>query len=239
MKKILSTEIAIAALAMGAAQAQNNASLSFINFGNALVSLADGTPVSTLGSGAEAGYVAMFWWSATSDPATFKPLAIDGFADYLWGDDQYAGVLYSEGGPLTVSIPVGTTASYTAITVFRIDSLVGADSSDWDDFFSLYNGNEGAMMKLWDDATKSASGTSQVSDIVGDENLWFGTIVHNPIDGSLVNYLPWDFDPAWDSGTIKLGKSPITNTLPVPEPSTWLLLAAGAAFSVVMRRRKK
>jgi len=240
MKKILSTIIAIGALAAGTAQAQNNAGLSFINFGNALVSLADGTPVTTLGSGAEAGYVAMFWWSATDDPAAFKPLAVDGFCDYLWYDDQYAGVFYSEGPAFMVPVPAGATETYVAITVFRVDSLVGEDRSDWDGFFSLYNGDAAAMMSLWDAATKNASGTSQVSDLLANGGTWFGTVAHDSTDGTPTGYTPMDFASGdWVSGTVRLGTTPIANPLPVPEPSTWLLLGAGAAFTVIMRRRKK
>jgi len=227
MKKIL-TSLAIATLACASAHASY---LTLFNFHDvmedddkpgATINLSGGGGVTTLGSGATAGYVAAFWWSATGAEGSYSAYGIGGFSDYGLGlGSDFDGTFFYESG----GFPQPGTG-FLGVTVFRVNDLVGADVAAWDSFFDL-NGNGASIAALWDAAQTNPNGE------VGD---WWGAKITFDEYGF---FLPYDvFGASEANGGFGWGTDKQYLSA-VPEPSTWMLLGAGAAFVVLLRRRKK
>jgi len=239
MKKILSI-IAITAAAFTSAQATDMVFFTLWNFGPA-ITLEDGqTKITTSGTGDGAGYLAAYWWSETggTDLANYSVLGISTMADCLGDDflpqDKLPGLLYfqSEG----IIIAPTNNESFIAMTIFRYD--IGVDEgwsiAQWNSFVG------GLTVNAWgDQSAQDIQGLWQASQDLWDSNansneigiFMNGKITHGM--GGGVNEVP----PTEAAGLTNWGSTPHL-VAPIPEPSTWLLLGAGAAFVMIFRRRK-
>jgi len=225
MKKILNT-IAIAILAVGVSQAQTRLELyNAYELPYPTINIEGKGAVTTLGSGDTAGYVAAYWWSPNG--TDYSVIGISGFLDMEFGST--AAGCFSFTSDLIIPVPeTGSEISYLGLTVFRFDDLVGADVEDWMAFF-----NDMKVTSLDDDANAATiadmwSAAQNAED--GYARGWWGAevTINNLGDVAPINVFGdgfgWGGDPQYLAA--------------IPEPSTWLLLGAGAAFLVLMRRRK-
>jgi len=234
MKRILSI-MAVSVMALGMTQAQTN--LNLFNFYDdppaSTINLeGDKGLVTTLGTGATAGYVAAYWWSA--DGVDYSVIGISGFADLLGGGPELDGCFYFDSEGIIPKPGSGSTTSYVGLTIFRYDAGVAAkwDGDQWNAFINGLtvdslggNANATTIEGYWNAAQ---SGTGQTGE-------WWGAQISIDYLGGVspedIFNGPGGF--GWNSTKQYLTANPI------PEPSTWLLLGAGAAFTVIMRRRRK
>jgi len=180
------------------------------------------------------GYIVTFWFSQDGDPSKLGVVGAGVSLDYMagvgYGMDagdraEYKGYIDWNSSPYNPITMLSGIESLFSIRIFYAPDLV-----------ALYDGNVEANISL----------TAQLPDL---------------------SFLaPADWETAWlaaQSGDKEVGDFQYTMTpagttpkqlseLPdfrnknyymtaasIPEPSTWLLLGAGAAFTVIMRRRKK
>jgi len=188
---------------------------------NIPIFLADDT---TLVSTLEGGYIATYWYSATNDEADLVAIGAGVFGDayaLAMGLDAtealaWAGTLFWNSYPTNV-INMNDGQEYLfSIRVFQAPSLA-----------ALYDGNENASLHLGSSEIAglwSAASTGGSSGQIGDFQYHM-----MPAPGGV---------PVTIGETNFAGGSLHQVGAPVPEPSTWLLLGAGAAIVVIFRRRK-
>ena len=234
MKKIIAT-IAACTVALATLEAQSDL-LGINTYGHEISFKFDplgqkpGGTVNTLTD----GYVASYWLKSAT-MGDFALVGISGFGDCYdasWGGGFDDG-LYWESKAI-VPRPSGTNTMYYEfeLRIFKLDSVPALGGEYDNEVFSALSlsdssGAYNAAYKLWEDAFNAwdAGGsaeygvfqggfTADISGIPGHIGNWFGY-------GGVAGH------------TLTLTANPI------PEPSTWLLLGAGAAFVVIARRRKK
>ena len=176
----------------------------------------DGNAISSYGTGG--AYVATFWYSGTSASS----VELIGVADIMTNSkiDWYS---YPD-DPIDL---VGTATGFLEVRIFQLSEsfAVMNDFDTWlgkqneTTILSLYNSRaEGSQYGVW--ATTFQLGT--------------GGTAGNGFEHFIYSTDPLNVEFSKD-GTVKLNG--ITDA--IPEPSTWLLLGAGAAFIVILRRKKK
>jgi len=229
MKKTLSI-IALSAMAWAGAQAQQ--AFTMMNFPGIM-----GQPKITLNNGTTAanslsdGYIATFWWSPDDSAGSYKALGATYFSDV--DPASFSGL---EGGFFYMSNALldydeDGQGGYISVKIFQYNAVDTSKwgAGDWINFCDSLQvtdldnaAQQKALTDLW-----AAAQTDSPEYYEGKGS--FSTLANGfPPDGS--SFMGW-------SEPFKLNVNP--NYTPVPEPSTWLLLGAGAAFVVVMRRRKK
>jgi len=225
MKKIL-TLIAVGILALGVSHA-GDTKIEFFNSYNMAhsINLADDQGlVSTLGG----GYVVAYWLSATGgdDVTSYQSLGISGFLDLAHGSAADGYFSYTT-GMLDLVPASGEATYYLGMTIFRVD-----DVSNWGEFFGDLNSSLGsaatqtALTNMWLAAEAATSETHQTGQ------WWNAQVTFD----NLGDRQPEDlFGVAFGWN----GQKQFLSAEPIPEPSTWLLLGAGAAFVMILRRRKK
>ena len=227
MKKILTATIAAAAL-LGTLSAEDFNVDTYS--ANAPIYYSDKTTAFS----SYDGYIATFWFAADNNPANLAivgaGVSMDYFAGEVYGLNaaerlEYKGFLDWSSSP-TNPLNMPTTEVTFAIRIFYAPDLV-----------ALYNGNEESSISL----------TAQLPDLsfltLADwEARWEAALLD---DSKEVGDFQYRMTP---NGTTPLQLSELPNfkdktyymsAASIPEPSTWLLLGAGAAFTVIMRRRKK
>jgi len=237
MKKVIATITTACVLAVSQGHAVTN--LIFDTTADELIFFSDssGNMVTTLPD----GYVATFWWSQTGAEGSFTALGMAGFLDVsTWNAGK--GNIYDGGFIFNSGVIVPAAGGENCYVMMRIFQM--PDIADYllthpylnDKGVLLNDGSFGGAVHaeisgLWTDALALWE-----SGVGGD----IGEYVSDPIKatsaGGVAFYIVDSFTSyGWDLGDTVYLKAP---TL-VPEPSTWLLLGAGAAFVVVMRRRTK
>jgi len=212
-------------MAMFASQAASVTVYNFFDEENIpMLSLQNGGLLTTLGEAETSGYLAIYWWSA--DDINYSAIGIGGFGD-LYGP-EFEGWFRFDSTGLLPSPVTGETTSYLGMTVFRYEPLLGSDGDAWWSFINglvvknLNDANADILASYWGDAQAGKYG--------GEIAQWWGAEI-------VIDYLggvtPSDLI---NNGFGWNGQG--QSTAPIPEPSTWLLLGAGAAFVVIMRRRK-
>jgi len=224
MKKILTATIAAAAL-LGSLYAEDFKADTYS--ANAPIYYSDTT---TLFSSYD-GYVATFWFSADNNPANLgivgAGVSMDYFAGVAYGMDagdraEYKGFLDWN------SVPSSPLAMPSTEVVFSIRIFYAPD------LVALYNGNEESSISL----TATLLGVPLT--LADWESRWDAAQTGDKEVGDFVYHMtPNGTTPINLSEIPGFGNKSYFMGAPVPEPSTWLLLGAGAAFTVVMRRRKK
>ena len=241
MKRILSTLALVAAIATSYGQT----SLSVITtpgtgtLNNLPPVLLDGSPVTSVGD----GYVVSFWWSLDDSPGSYVALG----ATYFNDASSNASMALRMGGfnfasPAAIPHSSDGETGYLAIRIFQFD-LAGelgledpATAADWRGYFGT-----------------TGLGASSLTDTVTNDLItgWWEAAQTNSEylyedyaqyttgeDGRIAppgTHTMWHFGWNEPGTVINMTKNPDF----IPEPSTWLLLGAGAAFTVIMRRRKK
>jgi len=218
MKKLIAITI------MGlVALSQSQASQMSLNSGGSGVSFVlDGTTDLLMTSD---GWLVSFWWKQNAGDE-FKAVGLSGFLDAgnpAWYDASDYGTFMFQSSPTHPFTGDPNSPCHLSIRIFQVDAAALAELSFDNNARALVTANvnnplDANMQKieeLWntfglDDNRWDGSGTA-----VGGGNV------------SGVNLNTW------------FGIAPGQVGVVVPEPSTWLLLGAGAAFTVVMRRRKK
>jgi len=234
MKKILSI-IAISATAWATAQAgPPDVDFTMMNFPGVFawqdyITLSDGTTkVNTLGD----SYIAAYWWSPDDSPGSYKALGATVFSDanFLSDDWPAGGALFFQSDMVLPYTTNGQTG-YIQMRIFQynmVDTSLWSDT-DWTGFTD----------SLWVTDLSNATQQKNINDLwafakTNSEEIYEGKAMFTTDINGVVpdgGFLTWSKDP------LQLYKNPTYD--PIPEPSTWLLLGAGAAFAVVMRRRKK
>ena len=230
--------MAVSVTALCASQAQTN--INLFNFYDdppaSTINLeGDKGAVHTLGSGATAGYLAAFWWSPDDSAGSYSVIGISTFADSSYGvGSELDGCFAFSSESLLPTPASGSATSYLGVTIFRYDAGVagGWDDTQWNAFVAGLtvtslsgDANADKIEGYWNAAQSGAGQTGE---------WWGGAISIDQYGGVAPDDIfngPGGF--GWNSTKQYLTANPI------PEPSTWLLLGAGAAFAVVMRRRKK
>jgi len=238
MKKILSIT-AMIVLAWAGVQAQGTTNITLYNFYDdppaSTINLeGDKGLVTTLGSGATAGYLAAFWWSPDNSAGSYKVVGIGGFADLLGGGPELDGCFFFDSADIFATPASGTTTSYIGMTIFRYDVGVkaGWDETQWQSFLdgltvSSLSGDANAA-KIEGYWTAGQSGSGQTGE-------WWGAQISIDNLGTVSPEDIFNGPGGFNWG----GTKQYLTANAIPEPSTWLLLGAGAAFTVIMRRRKK
>ena len=173
------------------------------------------------------GWVVTFWWKQNDTDPAYRALGLAGFLDK--GDTSeydvgnYGQFLYASGNAF---LGAATTDCYIAIGIMQLDATELAKLSFGFDAEAITVGTQSGtdanslkVQALWDqfgddanffEGTGKAGGGGTVN--TGALDSWFGFARNTPVN---------------------------VKTDSIPEPSTWLLLGASAAFAVVMRRRRK
>jgi len=170
------------------------------------------------------GWLVTFWWSQSGADGTWLATGLSGFLDYgdpgEWTDRDgqfFFSSLHSFTGTPMVE-------AHLAIGIMQVPDSVLNGLTFGDDAEAIVVSTTGVgrdtIESLW--------------STYGDEANWFTGSGNAASGGSIsgANLLPDWF------GFPRDGKVTVTGDV-IPEPSTWLLLGAGAAFTVIMRRRKK
>ena len=229
MKKIIAT-ITACTFALTMAQAQFNFMSIDSSSHNGVVLMFDplgdnaGDKVTTT----TGGYVASYWLKSAS-MADYALVGITTLGDFIGFPDDYALFWTSDA---IIPRPGETPVNYSfELRVFKVDSI-GTPGGDWgNEMFSAASLNDTSAAydnayKLWDDAYKAwdAGGAAEYGS-------WTGTAVMTDagFTGQIGDWLGWS----------NTGNTLYLTANAIPEPSTWLLLGAGSAFVVIMRRRKK
>jgi len=229
MKKILTATIAAAAL-LGSLYAEDFKVDTYS--ANAPIYYSDKTTAFS----SYDGYIATFWFAQDNNPAN---LAIMGAGVSM---DYYAGEVYS--------MDAGERAEYkgfldwNSIPADPLDMLSGKEA-----LFSIrifYAPDLVALFNLNPNDESSISLTAMLSGVALTPADWEARWEAALLDDSKeVGDFQYHMTP---DGTTPLQLSELPNFkdktyymtgASIPEPSTWLLLGAGAAFTVIMRRRKK
>ena len=210
-------------MALGGAtlQAANDPfSIGTVNYGIDVPILdSAGNPISSLN-----GYIATFWFAQSGDPgdlvAVGAAITYDYAYDYYSMDgSEYIGGFDYNSTPAGVTMLTDGTIALWSIRVFQIEQ--GLLDSNYDgNFSSQLSLTTGEITAMWADAENGLMGE------------WGDFQYHmTPIGGAPVGIGLTDFADLMPVDGYRLN--------PIPEPSTWLLLGAGTAFMVIMRRRKK
>jgi len=231
MKKTLTT-IAIAAAALGMSETIHaQATVTFNSFPSSInvwFTDSEGTTLSSYGGG---NYVAAYWYSAVEIPETFT-------ADWSWdlvtaigiGDLSSDGKAYLTTAPdyFPLTTPAGQTG-YLGMTIFKLgEDLSFLNTNDFDAWAAGYMGNQAGIRELLESmAADGEVGHWATSYMALDGGSAGGNAFSNFMSG---NGGPFSQNTGYATSA--------ANTDAIPEPSTWLLLGAGAAFVLVMRRRK-
>ena len=175
------------------------------------------------------GWLVSIWWKQNETDA-YTAIGLTGFLD------DYASGWYNPppmGSPgefdgmiqfnSTDTLPsVGSAEYFLSIRVFQVDAttLSGLNFG--------YGGE--VSVPLWSDTAAQKAISDLWDDFGRAENQWenVSTLTALPsgaMGGDIMAAMGW---------------APGTDVVvAIPEPSTWLLLGAGAAFVVIMRRKKK
>jgi len=241
MKKILSTlAITVAAIATSYGQF----SVTFTStpgqgIGNNLAPFTlDGAPITSVAD----GYIVTFWWAADlGEDEMGSPVALGAT---FFNDANSNGTMAGYAGGFSMqtafAIPhtVANQTGYLGIRIFQLDlaDVLGLDRAltalDWQGYFAN-NGSGQRASSLTDTVKQDLIGgwwedAQTGSEYIYEDYTMYTTLAEGVIVPTGTNAMTYLF--GW-SGT----NAPEL----VPEPSTWLLLGAGAAFTVIMRRRKK
>jgi len=227
MKKILSA-IAIAIVGFGmASTAHAQASVTFNSFPSSInVWFAD-SGGNTLTSYNGDNYVAAYWYSASEIPENFSS------PDWDWnsvtaigiGDLSLDGKAYLTTSPdyFPLTTPAGSTG-YLGMTIFKLgDDLNFLDTNEFDAWAASYMCNQAGIRELLE---------SMAAD--GEVGHW--TTSYMALDGGSAGGNAFNNFMSSNGGPFDANTGYSTSA--IPEPSTWLLLGAGVAFVVIMRRRK-
>ena len=168
-------------------------------------------------------YVASFWFGLTE--AAMKPIGFGDLVDgtVCWFSDPKYPVEFD-----------ATNKGYLSIKIFVLDS-------SYDSHFI----NEG-IFDTWSQGYKAADLSDPIiANLLGmfnakpDGSEWgeWTSVIYAKSSGSAGDGI----EQFMDSGAFKAGGEYHLDKVAgaVPEPSTWLLLGAGAAFIVILRRKKK
>ena len=235
MKKILTATIAALAIAgSGIAQTEKDsglfaiATMGLIGGANQTVMYhEDGTTAFSSAS----GYIATIWYGGTSsDPNDLVFYEATVFGDVIAAEiygmgassSMAAGTLqWQSDVPSTLEVGDKET-HYFSIRVFYAPTIVAlweAAPNEWGKITLTTQD----LAQMWEDALEGDKNVGDFAYTVKTDDYKFpgvadktnNSLLSTATDGKLVGYIP------------------------VPEPSTWLLLGAGAAFTVIMRRRRK
>jgi len=226
MKKILTATIAAAAL-LGSLYAEDFKVDTYS--ANAPIYYSDKTTAFS----SYDGYIATFWFAQDNNPANLTIVGAGVSMDY------YAGIAYG--------MDAGDRAEYKGFLDWNsypsdpLDMLSGKEALFSirlfyaPDLVALYDGNDQSYISL----TAMLSGVALTP--ADWEARWDAAQSGDKELGDFQYHMTPD-------GTTPLQLSELPNFkdktyymtgASIPEPSTWLLLGAGAAFTVIMRRRKK
>jgi len=232
MKKILTSIIAALALC-GAAIAQTKYHVNTTIDGAVMIVTDGTTPISSSN-----GWVATFWYGGTNpDPTALAYLGAGVTFDYALEANGMGSLAPDYAGGFdwwsvdTLTLAAYPATSYFAMRIFQVDQLFIENN---------YNGN--TLSQLTMDATEAATlwGAASASGADGIEILYSmqadGTLPREIFEFTFVKF--HDGKNYVDASNW-LANPDALKVAPIPEPSTWLLLGAGAAFVVVMRRRRK
>jgi len=245
MKKILTSIIAAAALC-GAAQAAPEQTYSVDTASMLLVEHPDTTLIyhadKTTPVSGYSGYIATYWFGG-NNPANLQLVGASVFADVTlkevmllpeWAD--YAGTLMWEINPDDVTT-FNNQTNYFAIRIFYAPELAASFDPLWDpkgvgepNQWSKLDYDKEDLENAWATAWDNYENALTPYEI-GDFRYTQG------MDG-LGNIMPISVNRSFLDGADEPGKYFLLPN-PVPEPSTWLLLGAGAAFALILRRRRK
>ena len=178
------------------------------------------------------GFIATFWFAQDNDPANLTIVGAGVSMDYLAGmvygldetdREEYKGYIDWNSVPSNPLDMLSGKEALFSIRIFYAPDLV-----------ALYDGNEESSISL----------TAQLPDLsymsaAKFEAAWLAAQSGDKEAGDFqYTMTPSGTTPKQLSELPDFrNKSYSMDT--VPEPSTWLLLGAGAAFTVIMRRRKK
>ena len=212
--------MAISAVAAGFTY--GGSSLSFTEFPPNNIKMEDDT---TLVSSLSGGYIATFWWSPDDSAGSYVALGATYFTDAhpvlsFFGPGYFEFV----SNPI---LPYTTDGEkgYAGIVIFKLDGWAGkvVDTDEPGSGFRVDSLTDTTVSDWWEAAKLTSP---EIYEQFGME-FTTGTLGSTP-NNVIVDVFGW-------SGTVNLYSNPYL----IPEPSTWLLLGAGSAFVVVMRRRKK
>jgi len=210
----------------------------------------------------EQGYVATFWFGGLEGEGNWTLVGASVFADRLavevWGYEQVEeieklqGLLKWQSAPDNIGdIVKGETYEF-CIRIFHSSELAGKflpeynygdDIGTLDNNWSRIDVDPDSINKAWNLALSdwNNGGDYEIGEFFYTMKADSGYIPEVWDSNTSINGFP--NIKAGEMGSVKDGKlileaSRIPDTNPVPEPSTWLLLGAGAAFVLIFRRRK-
>ena len=205
------------------ALSQSQASMLNFNSTSTNVTFVDETNNALLTSD---GWLVTFWWSQTGADGTFRALGLSGFLDKgdpeEWPDNDGQFFFASTSSPFS-----GTPFAdcYIAIGVMQVPASV---------LSTLTFGDDAEALKATTIGDANGVKIENWWTLYGDDDNWYQGNANSGSGGSIAGAAVLNNFFGWGNGTdVKITSNP------VPEPSAWLLLGAGAAFAVVMRRRKK
>jgi len=224
MKKIIAIAI-MGLLALGQSQA---ASINFDSTGKNISFIDENTGDALLTSD---GWLVSFWWKQNAGD-NFTAIGLAGFLDAggwysdvpPWCDPgDYDGMFFF--GSENMISAKDSTEYYISIRIMQVDAATLSGLSFDYDAGALWSSAFGDSIaddiaEMWKDFGDASNAFNNESKLESSSN--------GALSGDLMSAMGWTSNQ----------KVPIKADA-IPEPSTWLLLGAGAAFVVVMRRRKK
>ena len=225
MKKVIT--IAIALLGLLATDQSQAASMTLDSAGRN-VTFVDEEGNALLTSD---GWVATFWYKQNLTDE-YTAIGLAGFMDVsgwyadvpVWATpEEYDGTFFFASKNIITATP--STEYYLSIRIVQLDADELSKLSFDYDAGGLYSASFGDSI---------ADRISDLWDAFGDDANAFNN-EGSPLSASSTGATGGNFMGSfgWANGT------DVGIVTAVPEPSTWLLLGAGSAFVVIMRRRKK
>jgi len=240
MKKILIL-ITAGAMALGALQ-EARADISTIRFNSASADIAFVTSGYDLLSTTLGGnYVVTFWYAETQTIVdgwniNLKPIGITGFES--GGDLEGMFDLWGSNPAMPLDLVSGQPG-FLGIRIFELGDMHAKSFADDDAWWDYFEGLKGpgvvtspTMAGMIEDMFKYKAAFSEYGEWIGS----FNADSDGGVPGSNAIYY---IDFGLPGGVGSAGTVMLDKIAGIPEPSTWLLLGAGAAFIVILRRRKK